>query len=484
MDLQTAISNVRKSINKMDKISYSFMPNDNKKNKILLTALESVKTWKQLGAITTLRGDYLGFLQKPIEPIECPYQSYCSFMLDVGTLGWFFTYGMSLDGKTGYLYIIFRVPTLCYQQVNSYDELVKSTLFQLGGYVIYNGEKTNLSKLGSPIWCSCDYIDDKKGNLSLTLKNTDNTSDTNLLNFEFSSSHYLGNVDILTSFKDGKKYRTNTVSTTPAQKQLSSNGYSGISGAGTSYISFPYIEGYITNGSEELIQVVGWFDHQWATFEPSLRSGFVRWLATLKRFAKAPIPISWVWLTVQTKETQYNILYTGDRRDTRIGNTVNITGITKMTSAPNDNYVVEYKTTGKLTVLELLPHTIFPSKVKLEFSDGNIYILIGMGDGRMTMLDGSVNTEVPATLHDVSGNIIEGQGFIEVNKMHNPREDINYTVKLAGIPGYKSSDFYGDTKYSFAQSVSSILLLIFIAIMIVLLMVSIVKKVKKMNSNK
>ena len=63
-------------------------------------------------------------------------------LFDTGTLGWYFTYGMSADGKYAYLIIIiFRVPSVGNRQIDSYDELTNSTIFNLGGYVLANGKK-------------------------------------------------------------------------------------------------------------------------------------------------------------------------------------------------------------------------------------------------------------------------------------------------------------------------------------------------------
>jgi hypothetical protein len=70
---------------------------------------------------------------------------------------------MSADGKYAYLIIIiFRVPSVGNQQIDSYDELTNSAIFNLGGYVLANGKKYPFSKLKTPIICSCNYLDDKK----------------------------------------------------------------------------------------------------------------------------------------------------------------------------------------------------------------------------------------------------------------------------------------------------------------------------------
>lgn len=111
--------------------------------------------------------------------------------------------------------------------------------------------------------------------------------------------------------------------------------------------------------------------------------------------------------------------------------------------------------------------TVFPGSIKLEFSDGNTYILHNIGDG-------SENMEVPAFLHDKR---ISGQGFIEVNKMHDP----DHTAQMAGI---SSSDFFVfyTKKFTFGQSFVALLILIGLFIWIIFLLVC--KKIIELKKQK
>jgi hypothetical protein len=394
-------------------------------------------------------------------------------LFDTGTLGWYFTYGMSADGKYAYLIIIFRVPSIGSNQIGSYDELTNSTIFNLGGYVLANGKKYPFSKLKTPIICSCNYLNDKKGNISIQLANTDtNNPNIYLKSFQFNGLNFLNNLQI--SFEINKQqFHVNTLASTPGRKQLASNGYGGISGVGTSYVSYPYLTGTMSLGKNEPFPIVGWLDHQWATFQESLDSGFLRWLNNIKKFFNKPVHLNWVWMTVQTPLVQYNIYYTGKRSDIVLNSRVKISGITKMTSELTDTYDQTYKITGHMTILGMFKDdtgnvTIFPGIIKLEFSDGNTYILHNIGDGRMTLLDGSENMEVPAFLHDKNDNRISGQGFIEVNKMHDPDSDINYSAQMAGISLSDYSKFY-KKKLTFGQSFTALLILLLLIALFILI---------------
>lgn len=490
MELKEAIDYVRQSIYDMDNNYISFTTSDKEKHKILLDVLNNdnneVNTWEQLAGISNLRSSKLSYLQNPIDKLECDYTSYSKIMFDQGISEWFGFFGMSEDSNNGYTFAILRNPTIGYysNSMIDYDELIKSTLFYIIGYIIIDNIKYPFSTDKKFLTCSCKYIKDEMGNLSIKLYKYDN-NDTGILlsDFLFTSSNFLNNMNIsITYKKDNNIINISTVNQISPYKQGDKYACAPcISGVGTSYFSSPLATGTMTT-NDISIKIKSWFDHQWGTLSPDLRSPFGRIQLMLLDYFKKPPFSTWIWMGIQyvnkNKEIQYNIAITGiDRNNVKIDSVFKTSFVTKMYRT-DINKKIKYKLTGNITILGI--YNKYPNKLLIEISDGNIFILESIiNDGTVLLSNGSENMEVPCNLFMKPDTGSEtkvrcGQGFIEVNRLNNENNDIDYLASIAKIPTDKISKFY-KKKPTFYEVLPSIIVLLLLIILLICILYIIIK---------
>jgi hypothetical protein len=160
-------------------------------------------------------------------------------------------------------------------------------------------------------------------------------------------------------------------------------------------------------------------------------------------------------------------------------------GDTFSNNTNNNKYEID--SNNKINITRNIPATVellemskddenLPYKIKVNI-DNKSFILNSIGDGRITLIDGSVNTETPCFLYDSDNNIISGGvGFIEGNKLHEIQDDLNHMKELSGI---KSIDPFLPKSLTFSQSWQSLLLaFVLIAILLALIIFIIVKIIK------
>ena len=460
MELQTFKNNIKDSIKQYRNLSMSFSPNYDNKDNIVLDALDNATDLTQVGIIGFLRSDRFAYLQNPILPLDT-YKNSVSMRFNEGTFGWYFVYAISPDpnNKTGILAVIFRYPT----KSMSTD---KDTYYSVSGYVINNGISKPFSTVGTPIVCTGNYISNSSnGDVSLSLNLDSYRNDNNIFlqNLTFSGSSYLQNNTVSFSFKNSEKYDTGC---SPC-----------IDGVGTNYWSFTYMKGSLNN-----IPVIGWFDNQWGSLAFAPRSWFTRFLGNLSGFFKPPVYTRWFWITIQESEyVQYIV--------TMFPTSVVKKGDIFTNNTNNNKYEID--SNNKITITRNIPASVellemskydenLPYKIKVNI-DNKTFILNSIGDGRITLIDGSVNTETPCFLYDSNDNIITGGvGFIEGNKLHEIEDDLNHMKELSGID---SIDPFLPKSLTFSQSWQSLLLaFVLISILlglIIFIIINIIKYIHK-----
>jgi hypothetical protein len=459
----------------------SFSPNDDNKDNTILDALDNATTLSQVGILGFLRSDRFAYLQKPILPLDT-YKNSISMRFDEGTFGWNFVYAVSPDPtiKSGILAVIFRYPT----KSMSTD---KDSYYSVTGYIIENNQTKPFSTIGSPIICTGDYSSTSDTvTLKLNFDSCKNDNNIFLQNMTFTGSSFLQKTNFSVTFTNNQTYSLNLNTTNDASMQGDDTGCTPcIDGVGTNYWSFTYMTGTLSNSlTTQNTPVIGWFDNQWGALSFAPRSWFTRFLGNLSGFFKPPSYIRWFWITVQlSSDVQYVLTMFPDsivkKGDTFTNNTNN-----KYEIDSNGKTTITRNIQASIELLEMSPYDDkLPYKIKVNI-DNKIFILNSIGDGRITLIDGSVNTETPCLLYDSNNKIIPGAvGFIEGNKLHDANDDLNHMKELAGISDNVSLDIFLPKKLTFAQSWSSLLLaftfLLSLLSLIIFIIVKIVKYIRK-----
>ena len=470
MELQTFKNNIKDSINQYRNLSMSFSPNYDDKDKIILDALDNANNLSQVGILGFLRSDRFAYLQNPILPLDT-YKNSIAMRFNEGTFGWYFVYAVSpnQNNKTGILAVIFRYPT----KSMSTD---KDTYYSVSGYVIENGLSKPFSTIGVPIVCTGDYTNTDSGDVSLSLHLDSYKNDNNvfLQNLTFSGSSYLQNSITSFTFKNNETYSLNLSTKNEAAMQGDNTGCSPcIDGVGTNYWSFTHMNGFLNK-----IPVIGWFDNQWGSLAFAPRSWFTRFLGNLSGFFKPPKYVRWFWITIQESESVQYIITMFPTSVVKKGDTfTNSTNNNKYEIDSNSKINITRNISASVELLEMSKYDEnLPYKIKVNI-DNKSFILNSIGDGRITLIDGSVNTETPCFLYDSDNNIIPGGvGFIEGNKLHEIEDDLNHMKELSGI---NSIDPFLPKSLTFSQSWQSLLLaFVLIAILLSLIVFIIIKIIK------
>jgi hypothetical protein len=468
MDFANMKQNITNSIKEYRNLFIPFTPNQDERDKELLSALDKATTIQQLGVLGAMRSDRFAYLTKGVEPLKCSYMETVGMQFDVGTTGWYFIYGLDKEGKNGFLIIFFRSPT-------KGNASAKDTYYNITGNVIEDNKYYPFSTPGYPIIATGNYSENT-GNISLDINLPQNDSNVFLTKLNYSSLGYMTNTNIELEL-GGKSYSFNLTAKSRGVMQGTDGGcVPCFDGIGTNYWSFPYLSGTMSMPSKT-VEVVGWFDHQYGILQKAPKSCLTQAFLTAQDFFMQPKGIdSWYWLTAQFPED--NVFYTASffpKGKIHVGQkTHSEKAGNKFTINPATGEVIaERNIPATVEVSSLVNGTNYTNDVVLTI-DGKVIKLKSIADGFVTLADGSKNIETPA-IASISDK--KGVGFIENNKMGNPNDDIEHACALAGIDNSKP---FFPSKYSFKKAILSILFLLFIAIVVLLVLVFIVMSIVRL----
>jgi hypothetical protein len=413
--------NLLNSMNDVAKLRLPFLDTDEDADRAVRRAIVCAKTWTELGVAGNQISQNFGFLQKPIVPLET-YTTTIPMQFDTGRVGWYFLYGMSSDGGTGFLLNVFRYPTTPFATA-------ADTYYCVFGYVVTDFETKPFSMYGYPIYAPGVFTHDVENDV-VTLDIQCAEDDANI---------YLRSVHICLDASSAKR-----VCADIAFKNKQQHGYvftsaqSGflegekgcvpcVEGAGTNYWSLTYLQGRDATDAH----LVGWFDHQWVS--SSVRSTPLRAVLSIKNTFYAEPQVAWMWLTLQvTPNLQYMVA-------TQLTSEASIARL--LAHAPIQanavrflNGVPTYNVPATIEVLETWKGTAAtPSKVRVTIKNATAYVLQTFIDGRVTLGNGGINQEAIAVLFNAAETERIGTGFIEGNNLHTPRETMTRMMRLANI---------------------------------------------------
>jgi len=473
MDITTGTKNVIESISNYEAYE-SYIPNNDTRDQVLNNALnQDDLSWRKLGAIIGNRGPKMGYLQTgSIEPLnESDFiQDISELQFAKGTSGWFFNYGMDTTGQNGFLFIVFRFPTL---GGNTNDDS-SSTIYNICGYVYQNGVKINISTPGIPLTTTGVYT---IGSTDFEMISSENSSFPNTLNQEYHLNSTGDDTSLTTlvfdldDFSDDANINVTAIQIAVGQDKaveidmtfkdtstfsstLTSNNdpvpHGDLqacapceSGVGTNYLSYTYMTGdmvFTDDSSESTTSaIVGWFDHQWANFGVAPNSSALQIVITFAETIKPSYPSKWFWITLQLgSEKQYSLSIVLDESD------VIVPGAT---FSSDGGILFEHQlTTGSIDfgvscTVKVNTVSSFDSMLSSDIDvtvveDGVdvTYTLKGMGtgDGQITLISGTINQEIPSIVYDSNGDVA-GIGFIEMNNFHTTEDNIKTALGTMGM---------------------------------------------------
>lgn len=468
MDLSTAIANVNSSIDAYRNVS-SWIPNDDSTDNLLKTALDNKNlTWAGLGAVCASRSARMAYLQDPIESLQKPFEDTLGMQFATGTVGWWFTYGMDDSGKYGWLIIVFRYPTTGNSQQKSTGD---TAVFNVGGYIVSEGVRYPLSTDGNPLTCSGTYIantDTDTSSYTIVLTSTDFDSNAMISDFTITAMDN-GFLQVGSTFVDGGSLTIQATSKHSAVPHGDSNGCAPCAaGVGTNYWSWTYMPGQMqyspADGTGDIVNVTGWFDHQWAVKGVAPRGFLPQVFATLSRFFSAGSPARWIWFTLVLDENlQYscNVLLTQDDVLQEGAEFSNETGGTKYSFDDDGNPTMEYGLPVTVKINSVLADDPVLSRNVTVTVENTEYTLQGIvADGFVTLENGTINQEVPCFVHD-SDDAVVGHGFLEMNQMHSAADNATDTLQVMGLEANKDNlDVLLPRKYSFSQAWPSVMIVV------------------------
>jgi hypothetical protein len=427
LTFDVAKTNIVQSIAEYRAKHAPFLPNDDARDAAVLDALARATTWQQLGVLAPLRSNRLGLLQKPIAPLPADYTKAIAMRFDEGNIGWYWWYGMSVDGLNGVLVGIFRMPT-------KGAATAADSMYTVFGYVLDAGATLPFNTLtDGPIVCPGTFTW-AADVLSLTMDLSVCGPSVNITKLQFGGTSGLKNMTTTVTFKDGKTYIAQQVSAVPGLFR----GEKGCvptcaAGVGTDYWSFTFTKGTGTGfggGGGVSTPIIGWFDHQWMNVTPHT-VGLQALMTTVSEM-KVPGIMSWIWATMQiSSRLQYSIqkLFTtvAEVNGIRVGKTYKAVATRMLDNHPT------YNVPCTITIVNMFKEDARLVAVLRVTVDRKRFLLNAVGDGRVVLFDGSVNLETLAMLYDDDTHIQIGVGLIECNMLHDKLADTTRMLQLAGV---------------------------------------------------
>jgi len=464
MDLSTAVDNVKSSIDAYRKVS-TWIPNDDSNDNLLKSALNGDITWAGLGAVCANRSARMGYLQEPIAALSSPFETTTGMQFSVGTVGWWFSYGLDTTGKNGWLVIVFRYPTTGNSQTPCTGD---NAVYNVGGYIVSDGTRYPFSDDGHPLTCSGNYTanTDPNGNTPYNLVLTSTEFDSHALLADFTLMVMdTGGYQLGCQFIDGGNITVIMSTKHAGVPHGDSNGCAPcVSGVGTNYWSWTYMTGkmqYNTASSiGSIIDVIGWFDHQWGSLSVAPRGTLPQIVASISGMFKTSSPPSWFWTTVVLSDKlQYSCSITLPANTVPKKGSVytSSTGAIKYAFDDSGNPTISFGLPVSVSVNSVLADDPNLSSDVTVTVDGSEYRLKGIVDnGFVTLAGGSINQEVPCMAYDSDGNVV-GSGFLEMNHMHSTTDNATDTLQVMGLDTTQANiDVLKPRKYSFSQAWQSV----------------------------
>ena len=226
-------------------------------------------------------------------------------------------------------------------------------------------------------------------------------------------------------------------------------------------------------------QLIGWFDHQWLNTVP--RSGFLRMMQVLSNVTTPAVRRSWLWCTLQpSRDVQYTVEFTKfksnkDVMNVRVGSSFKAVG--KKFQRGHLKMGYDHKMQGDkfnlsatITVLSVMKEDPrIPNAVRIHI-DNKDFTLKSTCDGRIVILDATINSEALALLYEGKSTVPSGVGCIEVQGFHDLNTDVARMLALANLRAplsyFLPQNASSATK---AEAISAFVALLIAGILVILL---------------
>ena len=498
LSIADAKKNLNDTIAKYKRGDTSLTPNDPKRDKALLLALQTAQTWRQVGVIATHLSERFSLLQKPIDKIEGDdYRKAINMRFDEGTSGWYSAWGTSADGRRAYVLNIVRVPT-------TGSCTAANTFYNVVGYVLDNGVKHPFTVLGMPLFCPGTFIsttDPDKLSLVMNLTDSSIAKDPSVFLKEASivgDASSLRDMKIKLAFKDGSSYAFDLSSMYGGALQAQHGCMPCVGGAGSNYWSFTRQLGTGTgfhgkavmpnfgarNGSStEAVVVapptpgagrefVGWFDHQWMNPTPHVFIDKI--LDDFVSTVTVTPELSCIWIALQPSDLmQYMVVvkFDGPTAVRKIKPGAVFSAYVNRFSGGFPSYNIPH---CKIKILTVMPEDrALPLQIRVSIGTDEAYIITPTADGRVTTSNGSINFRSPALLLNTATNMQSGTAFLMEDNLHNQVEGAKNMMLLGGIRGAPIQTFLPH-KRSPASTAASIAFVVCMAVLALAIVIGIV----------
>lgn len=421
-------------LHKLKETSGVLTPVDVPRVDALISALHSTDpTCSSLvAAASMVPNQSCGF--EPLSPLKSSNPlDYTCFQFGQGNLGWHFCYGNF--GTVAFTLMFFRVemgtPCILKEMDIAPEAGVIYTIS--AGFGNRGGPWTTLPPTAVQGIYKC-------GNQSFSFQAISDSGCPWLQNFTMSQDQGLTKIDLAWKNSDQLVVGYN-VTLTPSKPPLF-QGPKGClpcaGGQGTIYWSYPLMtaEGQVgpVSSGNILTEGVGWYDHQWLSAGGALNSKLLQLFSNVQGMFKTPVPIRWLWITLQLPGDVQYMTSTILSELPKLGKTYNFTVITK-----NSGSSISYDAKGTITIDEMVQvgQQSYPTKYSIIL-EGKSYILqASFGNAVVYLPSGVLNWEGPGSVYDTNGNLIGG-GFLEANQLDTAENLISTIGKRAGV---QSSDF-------------------------------------------
>lgn len=367
---------------------------------------------------------------EPLAPLKSSNPlDYTCFQFGQGNLGWHFCYGNF--GIVAFSLMFFRVEMATPCILREMDIAPEAGVIYTvsAGFGQKGGPWTTMPPTAVQGIYSC-------GKQSFAFQALPDSGCPWLQNFTMSQDQGLTQIDLAWKSEDQSIVGYN-VKLTPSKPPVF-QGPKGClpcaGGQGTIYWSYPLMvaEGQVgpTSSGNLLTGGVGWYDHQWLSAGGALNSKILQLLSNVQGMFKTPVPIRWLWITLQLQGDLQYMTSTILSELPQVGNTYNFTVITK-----NNGSSISYNEKGTVKIEEMVQvgQQSYPTKYSIVL-EGKTYILqAAFGNSVVYLPSGVLNWEGPGLVYDINGNLIGG-GFLEANQLDTADNLVATIGKRAGVP--------------------------------------------------
>lgn len=469
LTLSTAKQNIATTIQAYKSLKIPFEPLQNESDAAITKLLPLAKTWPQMSVLSMAMSPRFGFLQNPILPLPSNeiegVQNTVGFQFNEGSTGWYWMYGLSNDGATGFLLLITRFQT-------KGQGTAADSFYGLSGYVVQNHVAMPYSTYHTPIACPASYTATSDG-VSMIFDLTDTRDDPNVMlaAVTFAITDGSKTIRVALRFKSNESFSSVVTSTyNGVYRGVGACVPACVAGAGTKYWSFTYQTGQFTNDNTKTsTSIVGWFDHQWVGV--SIRNPFYRFVSSAASLSQPPKGDGWMWFTLQpSAELQYSLLIPHVTQRER----VQATAVHATHTAEETQYNNGVAVLGRFARVEILNVACgFPSLVGVTVQNGTRYLLKAVTDGRITVYNAALTLESLALLYvetkDETTPTLVGVGAIEAIGVTNMKTDEVRKAEL--FAPYDASGLQALSTLSAKETPDTVAAIVVAALVLVLIIV-------------